>query len=279
MTFPLAASLVLALLGGPNDEGPVEGPTRPPPATQTPSEVPAPTIEPPEPGIEFAVPPPESESETEGETDTEDAEPTEATYPLEETWPDPGTAPNDGNAMLVLGTATLSLAGTAVGLGLTLGLNDKVPLNYLLPATIIPATLGSAFGVGALYVGGKRARAYRQWEIGYRVVGEPQGGGLMYGGMISALGALALIPFGVRMLAFGDNRGGTTLVALGSAAALATPILLAVGRQRSKRYARTGGWHRRPLPPIPEPARAGLQITPLVAPTLGGFMLGASGRF
>ncbi len=313
MTLPRAASLVSVLLvgaslwlapieahagpgpdeaslGGPRalgggeaesqaSERPIEGPARPP-SEQPTHEVspPPPTLEPAEPGIEFAVPPPEPETET--ETESEDVDPDESTSPIADRWPDPGTAPNDGNAMLVLGGATLGIAGAALGIGLTVGQNRDVPLEYLLPATIIPTTITTAFGVGALYLGATRARAYRRWEIGYRVVGEPQGGGLRWGGRITLLGALGTIPIGVRMmLAFGDVQGGATLIALGSAAAVATPILLVVGKRRANKYARTGGWHRRPLPPVPQQSQTRLQVTPLVAPTLGGFMLGANGRF
>ncbi len=287
----VGASLSLAPLeahAGPGPSAgdrPIEGPARPPanpPEGEQPTGEPTPPgitpppptyepTEPTDPGIEFVIPPPESE--------TEDPEPTEQESPLAATWPDPGEAPNDGASMLVLGGTTIGLTALTLGVGLKLGLDYQTPLEQLLPATIIPSVITIAMAGGGLYLGIKRARDHHRWELAYRVVGEPQGGGLKVGASFTLLAALGLIPSGAWMLQQGDVPNGATFIALGSAAAVATPIMFAIGGRRSRNYARTGGWHRRPLPLIPGSNESRLHVTPLVAPTLGGFSLGASGRF
>lgn len=262
-----------------SDERPVEGPQRPSedPGWQAGKKSdgavtpPAPKLEPGESGIEFAVPPPE--------TETEEPEPTEEESPLAATWPDPGMAPNDGNSMIVLSSVTLGLTAATFGIGLKLGLDYQVPLQELLPATIIPTAITLAFVGGGLFLGISRAQAYRRWEIGYRVVGHPQGGGLKVAGSFAFLGALGGIPAGIVFLQNGDVSVGAPLLAIGSASAIAVPIFFVIGSRRARDYARTGGWHRRPIPPIPGSNESRLQITPLVAPTLGGFTVGAAGRF
>lgn len=290
-TVLVGASLLLAPIHAhagppPAADGRIEGPSRPPqpgdeptdeqahpeqpPAEQPPTD-PAPPPPKLEPGIEFVIPPPESE--------TEDPEPAEDDTPLTMTWPDPGTAPNDGAAMLVLGGTTIGLTAVTLGFGLKFGLDTQVPLEQLLPATIVPSALVVAFASGGLYLGIKRRRAHHRWELANRVVGEPQGGGLEVAASFTLLGALFLTPTGIWMLQQGDVAGGTTGIVIGSVAAVATPIMFVIGSRRAQKYARTGGWYRRPIPPIPGSNQTRLQITPLVAPTLGGVTLGASGRF
>lgn len=273
----------------------VEGPARPPadPPDTPPGEQPndAPTVDPnaptselipppptfhpgvsPEsPGIEFLVPPPESE-------DGQQAPEHES--PLAATFPDPGVAPNDGNSMLVLSGTTIAMTLVVFTSGLTIGLSDQTPLEQLLPGLIIPTAGFLAFAGGGLYLGIKRARAHHRWELAYRVVGEPQGGGLNIGGTFTLLGAAAFITGGAFELARSDDvELAASLIALGCAAAVATPIMYTIGARRKQHYARTGGWHRRPIPPIPGRSEVGLRITPLVAPTVGGVTLGAAGRF
>jgi hypothetical protein len=266
-------------------DAPVEGPARPPadpPAEQAQPPVdpdaptgklipPAPIFDPNDsPGIEFVVPPPESEDEQQED---------ERESPLTATFPDPGHAPSDGVGMLVLSSTTIALTGIGFGVGLTVGLQNQTPLEWLLPSTLIPTIGLLAFSGGGLYLGIKRARAYRRWEIGHRVIGEPQGGGLKIGASFMLLGALGLIPSGAFAIGNGDDQTGAIMLAVGGAAALATPIMFTVAARRSQDYARTGGWHRRPIPPIPGQSGVRLQVTPLVVPTIDGFMIGGAGRF
>ena len=263
--------------GEPAGDPAVEPPTNTEPPTSTepptgPITPPPPNIEPSESGIEFAIPPPESE--------IEEPEPEERESPLAATWPDPGVAPNDGASMLVLSSTAIAFTGLAFGVGLQVGLDKQVPLAELLPSTLIPTVITLAFAGGGLYLGIKRAHDHHRWELAYRVVGEPQGAGLKVGGSFALLVALGCIPAGVFLYnQYGDVPNGATLIAVGSAAAVATPIMFVIGAQRSKRYARTGGWYRRPLPPIPGKNESRLQITPLVAPTFSGLTIGARGRF
>lgn len=278
---------------GPNERAaPIEGPARPPsdspgeqPAEQPTGEQPtidtdAPTGErlPPPPtydpgessGIEFVIPPPESE---------DDQQIPEHESPLAATFPDPGVAPNDGNSMLVLSGTTLGLTVLGFSSLLTIGLQRQTPIEWLLPSTIVPAVGLLAVSGGGLYLGIKRARAHHRWEVAYRVVGEPQGGGLAVGGTFMLLGALLFIPSGAFALDGGSVEPGATMIALGSLALVSTPIMFTLGARRKQDYARTGGWHRRPIPPIPGESETRLRITPLVAPTVGGVTLGAAGRF
>jgi hypothetical protein len=222
------------------------------------------------PGIEFVVPPPESDAQPVAEDES----------PLAATWPDPGMAPNDGNSILVLSGTTIGLTLVAFSAGVGIGLDREVPLEALLPGAILPAAGILAFSAGGLYLGIKRAAAHHRWELAYRVVGEPQGGGLNIGATFMLLGALFSIPAGAFAIDRGDEGPfPTTLLVVGSAAAIATPIMytLAAGRKRS--YERTGGWHRRPMPPIPGEEESWLHISPLVAPTFGGVTVGARGQF
>jgi hypothetical protein len=304
MTHPRASSLVsVVLVGaslslapievhagpGPNEaDRPVEGPARPPaPSPEAPPEAPpgeqpvepeTPGVIPPPPsfdpggapGIEFVVPPPESDAQAVVQDES----------PLAATWPDPGMAPNDGNSILVLSGTTIGLTLVAFSAGVGIGLDREVPLEALLPGAILPTAGILAFSAGGLYLGIKRAAAHHRWELAYRVVGEPQGGGLNIGATFMLLGALFSIPAG----AFGLDRGddvtlSTSLIVVGSAAAITTPIMYTLAARRKRSYERTGGWHRRPMPPIPGEEESWLRISPLVAPTFGGVTVGARGQF
>jgi hypothetical protein len=241
-----------------------------------PSAAPEPS-EPPPPGIEFAVPPPEDEEP--GDPDAPAAmAPAPGSYQL----PDPGMAPSDGVSMLVLSGTTLGLTVVGVTAGLIIGLERGVDLEWLLPATIVPAVGLLAFAGGGMYLGITRARAHRRWEIGYRVIGLPQGGGAMIGGSFMLLTALGLIPSGAVML---DQQPewGAALIAVGSAAAIASPVMFVVGARNQRRYQQTGGWKRKPLPPMPPtpagPATSRLELRPLILPAPGGVSVGAGGRF
>jgi hypothetical protein len=288
---PIASHAGPGPTGPSKTDAPIEGPARPPadppsePPDAPPSEQqppvdpdaptgelipPAPTFDPEDaPGIEFVVPPPESEDETQVP---------EHESPLAATFPDPGHAPSDGIGMLVLSSTTIALTGLGFGAGLTIGLQNQTPLEWLLPSTLIPTVGLLAFSGGGLYLGIKRARSYRRWEIGYRVIGEPQGAGLKVGGSFMLLAALGLIPSAAFALDV-DPQAGAIMLALGGAAAVATPIMFTVGARRAQNHARTGGWHRRPIPPIPGQSGARLRVMPLVAPTVRGFMIGGAGRF
>jgi hypothetical protein len=305
MMHPRASSLVsVVLVGaslslapievhaspGPDEVArPVEGPARPssnPGWEEAPTEEPAdaepepppgivpppPSFEPDAPGIEFVVPPP-------GETQ---AVPQPEESPLAAVWPDPGVAPNDGNSILVLSGTATALTIVAFSAGIAIGLDREVPLEALLPGAILPAAGVLAFSAGGLYLGIKRATAYHRWELAYRVVGEPQGGGLNIGATFMLVGALFLIPAGAFRIDAGDGDAlAVTMIAAGSAAAISTPIMYTIAARRKRDYERTGGWHRRPLPPIPgeEESASRLHIGPLVAPTFGGVTVGARGRF
>jgi len=296
-TVCASASLLLgpsASWAGPGPESPVEGPARP--ATErpldsapdsapdsgtdsTPDSAPesplAPTIEPPppsldpstQPGIEFKIPSPNQAAEAKPEREP----------PLAMSFPDPGVAPNDGAAMLVLGGTTLGLTLAGFGVGLSYGLRNHVPLEWLLPSTLIPTVGLLAFAGGGLGLGIQRARAHHRWELANRVIGTPQGGGLNVGASFLLLAALGLIPSGAFALQRGDTALGATSIALGSISAVVTPIMFSLGAKRQRDYARTRGWYRRPIPQLRGEAR--LQLAPQIGPLPGGAALGVAGRF
>lgn len=228
------------------------------------------------PGIEFAVPPPEAEA----------PEPAPAEPSLADQFPDPGVAPSDGVNMLVLGGTTIAVTIAAFSAGLTIGLQQNTDLKWLLPSTIVPAVGVLAFAGGGLYLGITRARAHRRWEIGYRVIGQPQGGGLLVGGSFALLGALGLIPAGVVMFKNGNIELGAAMLAVGSASAIATPVMFVVGARNQRRYQQTGGWKRKPIPPLPPGAATSrLELRPMIVPLYSGVnagigaLVGAGGRF
>lgn len=286
LSLSLSAGPSLARVG-PEPDAPIEGP-QPKPVEEPPgspdepeatsTELPAPTLSPelipdeegqPEPGIEFVVPPPE----------VEELEPSVEESPLTATFPDPGMAPSDGVNMLVLSGTTMALTIVGFSAGLVVGLNRNIELEWLLPSTIVPAVGLLAFSGGGLYLGIKRARAYRRWEIGNRVIGLPQGGGLLIGGSFTLLGALGLIPSGVVMLD-AQPQWGAALIAVGAASAVASPVMFVLGARNQRRYQRTGGWKRKPLPPLPPGAATSrLELRPLFMPLPGGASVGAAGRF
>ena len=251
--------------------GVVPAPTLDP--TLDPTLVPAPELPPPgesSEGIEFAVPPPEPDPTPE-ELEGEIAVPR---------FPDPGTAPNDGVSILVLSGTTIGLTAAGFSAGLAIGLRNQTPLSWLLPSTLVPTVGLLAFAGGGLYLGVKRRQAYRRWEIGYRVIGTPQGGGLRIGASFALLGALGFIPSGVFALNQGNDALGASLLAVGGTAAVLTPIMFTIAAKRKRDYQRTGGWRREPLPPRPSaPAAARIELMPMVTPLVGGFSLGAVGRF
>lgn len=268
---------------GPEAEPPIEGPRpkpadeKPEPSTEPkPGEPPPPNLAPvliPDedgPGIEFAPPPP---------PETEEPEPI-VEEPLAAQFPDPGVAPSDGRNMLVLGGTTIALTIAAFTAGLTIGLQERIDLAWLLPSTIVPAVGVLAFAGGGLYLGITRARAYRRWEIGYRVIGQPQGGGLLVGGSFTLLGALGLIPAGAVMLKE-NTQWGATMIAVGAASAIACPVMFIVGARNQRRYQQTGGWKRKPIPPLPPGAvTSRLELRPMIVPIYGGgATIGAGGRF
>jgi hypothetical protein len=280
----------LSFAGSGETESPVEGPTKPAPsddAEPTPGDdttappaielLPPPSVDPKlmpkpppedEPGIEFVVPPPEAE------------EPKDVAPGYIAEFPDPGSAPNDGISILTLSGTTIALTGVGFSAGLIVGLQRGVALEWLLPSTIVPTVGLLAFSGGGLYLGIKRARAYRRWEAGYRVIGTPQGGGLKIGGSFALLGALGFIPSGAFALRNDQSELGATMLAIGCVAAVATPIMFTVGAGYQRDYQRTGGWRRRPVPPLPPGAEgARLQFIPMVLPLPGGVGLGAVGQF
>jgi hypothetical protein len=277
----LSVFVCLSLLSGPvaAAEPPVEGP-RPQPRekpTEPPTEpeVPPPNLapvlvpDPSGPGIEFAIPPPE-EAEELGPVREE---------PVYAQFPDPGVAPSDGVNMLVLSGTTIALTVVGFSAGLIIGLQRETPLEWLLPSTIVPTVGLLAFSGGGLYLGITRARAYRRWEIGNRVIGLPQGGGLLIGGSFALLGALGLIPAGAVMVGT-EPEWGAALIAVGAASAIATPIMFALGVRNQRRYQQTGGWKRRPIPPLPAGASTSrLELRPMILPLPTGLSVGAAGRF
>src|SRR5690606_16115944 len=149
-----------------------------------------------------------------------------------------GVAPSNGADMLVLSSTTIALTLVGFSAGLTIGLQRNIELEWLLPSTIVPAVGLLAFAGGGMYLGITRALAHRRWEIGYRVIGLPQGGGLLVGGSFALLGALGLIPSGAVM--FNQNpEWGAALIAAGSASAVASPVMFVLGARNQRRYQRT----------------------------------------
>ena len=275
MSAVLSSLVCLSLTLGPraaNAEAgpePIEGPRPAEPDAEPPAPSLAPTlIRDDSPGIEFAVPPPE-----------EEVEPTPRERPFAPTFPDPGMAPNDGVGMLTLSGTVLALTAAGVSAGLLIGLDRGTELKTLLPATIVPGVALLAFGGGGLYLGITRARAYRRWEIGNRVIGRPQGAGLRIGASFTVLGALGLIPAGALRLSV-DPILGASLIGVGVASAIASPIMFVVSARRQRDYQRTGGWKRKPIPPLPPSAIGRLELRPMVVPLLeGGVIVGAGGLF
>ena len=281
----LSVFVCLSLLPGPllaaPPEPPIEGPRPQPseaptePTEPTEREPPPPNLAPvlipdqPTPGIEFAVPPPEEEG----------PEPAREQPSLAAQFPDPGVAPDDGVSMLVLSGTTIALTLIGFSAGLAIGLERNIALEWLLPSTIVPTVGLLAFAGGGLYLGITRAQKHRRWEIGYRVIGLPQGGGLLIGGSFALLGALGLIPAGAFMINT-NPEWGATLIAVGAASAIATPVMFTIGARNQRRYQRTGGWKRKPIPPLPPGAStSSLELRPMILPLRGGASIGAGGRF
>jgi hypothetical protein len=194
-------------------------------------------------------------------------------------FPDPGIAPVNGNQILVLSGTTLGLTAVGTATGIVVGLQRQIELEWLLPSTLVPAVALLAFSGGGLYLGIKRKIAYRRWEIGNRVVGLPQGGGLIVGGTFCLLAALSFVPGGISTLTQGESAAGATMLAVGGTALVAAPIMYVTGTRHRRRWQHSGGWVRRAIPPRPPAPTSHLEMLPILTPIPRGVSLGVAGRF
>ncbi|EDM80023.1 hypothetical protein PPSIR1_20389 [Plesiocystis pacifica SIR-1] len=270
------------------------GPATPPPATSdaeatepqpsAPATSDADAAEPGEPaelptgGIDFAVPPPEGETEDEGSDPASVEGPAPAAPPEDDLDYSPlygssiGTAPPDGAGGIVAGAMLLPVA-----VGATWLLTGGDPISGIgddrVPILVAGTGLGIV-GVGALGLGLYRMSKNRRWMRIRGVEPLPQGAGLLTaGGMSINFGAVAVLS-GSLFLARDQVQGpipASMIVAGGLSLAVAAPLTLIYGKRRSRNYAATGGWRRRPLPPVPT------QPTGFFLP--GGFGVGVQGRF
>lgn len=250
-------------------ELPIEGPARPaldPDASENEDEDPGP------PGIEFApaptldpsvlpieVPPP-PEGVEEGPAALTPGGPT--------LWPDPGTAPPNGAGAFVTAAVMLS-TGVLVPLGL---LQDQT-LSGADRSGIIGAGVGmeviAALGLGLAV--SRRMKLVR-WAGAYRVQPTPQGSGLLTAGGIALAGGLTLVPLGSWIMARGGSGPHAIAMLIGGSASLGfAPLGILLGKRRRDAYLSSGGWTRRPLPPV--------TLTPRVLVLPGGFGVSFAGRF
>jgi hypothetical protein len=226
-----------------------------------PDEVPAPKVEEPLPGIEFATEPPESEEE-EGEEEGEAEGPAAQPAALEEPdWPTPGTAPPDGWGFVTAGAILMPTTALATWMLILGRPQDMVP--FLITGSVL-----ELMGIGAIAMGSYRQAKLRRWAVGYRVVARPQGSGLLAAGGIA-------VNFGAVLIASGALTGGpigNTMIGVGvGGLAVIAPLTIYFGRARRLDYQATGGWYRPALPTV--------QLMPrlIVSDTTIG--LGVAGRF
>jgi hypothetical protein len=234
----------------------------PPPQITEPAEppgiefAPAPTLEPS--ALPIEVPPP-PEGVAEGPV---------APHEDPALWPDPGTAPPSGAAAFVT-------AGVLIPVGVL------VPLGLLQDPTLTPADRGGIIGaavgmevIAALGLGLAISRRMKlvRWAGAYRVQPTPQGSGLLAFGGITLTAGATLVPLGIWIMARGGSTPHATAMLIGGSASLGlAPLGLVLGRRYAKTYHSTGGWFRRPLPPI--------TVTPRVLVLPGGLGVSFAGRF
>jgi hypothetical protein len=183
-------------------------------------------------------------------------------------WPDPGTAPASG-------------AGMFVAAGVTIPVGVLVPLGLLQDPSLTDADrigiIGVAAGMGligslglALAVSRRMKRV--RWAGAYRVQPTPQGGGLLTFGGIALTAGATLAPLGVWIMARGGSTPHATAMLIGGTASLGlAPLGIVLGKRRRDAYLSSGGWIRRPLPPV--------TLTPRVLVLPGGFGVSFAGRF
>lgn len=277
---------------------PSEGPTAPSEGPTAPSEGPAVPTQPAPgsqgdwTGIELAPPPSLPDSTAPGQAQPGQAQPGQAGPPPlanpAQTFPDPGMAPNDGRGVLVPAATLLGLTAAGVPLVLILGLRNGSNPRALWASTIVTGTGLLAFSAGGLYMGIRRARLLRRWAIGNRVIPRPQGNGLLVGGTLALTGGLTLI-IGGATLAVRNPTGQNpalagAMIGVGAGLTASSPVMFVVGARYRRRYQRTGGWRRKPVPPLPPGAGVALG-PPSAVPMFGaqgelvGVGVGLSGRF
>jgi hypothetical protein len=241
----------------------------PPPEISDPAELdppgiefaPAPTLEPGETSIPAGIEvPPPPEGVEEGPVAPMPEDPS--------LWPDPGTAPPNGaGAFVTVGVMV------PVGVLIPLGLLQDPTLSGDARAALITTGVGieliAALGLGIAI--SRRMKLVR-WAGAYRVQPTPQGGGLLtFGGIALAAGA-TLVPLGAWIMARGGSPPHATAMLIGGSASLGlAPLGFALGKRRRDAYLSSGGWIRRPLPPI--------TLAPRVLVLAGGFGVAFAGRF
>jgi hypothetical protein len=222
---------------------------------------PAPKLEPGEPpnplGIEVPPPP---EGVAEGPVAPPHEDPS--------LWPDPGTAPPNGSGAFV--TAGVMFP---VGVLVPLGLLQDPTLSGDARAAIITTGVGieviAALGLG---IAVSRRMKLVRWAGAYRVQPTPQGGGLLTFGGIALAAGFTLAPLGLWIMARGGSSPHATAMLIGGCASIGlAPLGFALGKRRRDVYLSSGGWYRRPLPPV--------ILTPSVLMLPGGFGVSFAGRF
>jgi hypothetical protein len=203
---------------------------------------PPPTLEPdllPSPGAPIEIPPP-PEGVQEGPlalTSTDG----------EALWPDPGTAPPDGAGAFVT-AAVLIPVGVLVPLGL---LQDRTLPPQGRSGIIVAGVGMEIIALAGLGLGLSRRLKLVRWAGAYRVQPTPQGGGLLAFGGIALTAGLTLAPLGFWVMARGGSLPHANAMVIGGAAALGlAPLGLVFGKRRRDAYIDSGGWIRRPMPPV-----------------------------
>lgn len=251
--------VIASLLLGPPPLGEQAEPADPaePPGIEF-APVPAPTLEPD--AFEPELPPP-----PEGVEEGPAAPPPPEDPTL---WPDPGTAPADGAGAFVTAGVMIS-AGVLVPLGL---LQDRT-LTSADRSGIIGAAVGmeviAALGLG---IAVSRRMKLVRWAGAYRVLPTPQGGGLLTFGGIAVAAGTTLVPLGIWIMARGGSSPQATAMLIGGSASLGlAPLGIVLGKRRRDAYLSSGGWIRRPLPPV--------TLAPRLLVLPGGLGVTLAGRF
>jgi hypothetical protein len=183
-------------------------------------------------------------------------------------WPDPGTAPSNGAGGFVMAGVLIS-----VGVLVPLGLLQDPTLTRADRSAIISVGVGMGL-IAALGLGLAASRRVKlvRWAGAYRVQPTPQGSGLLtFGGLALTAGA-TLVPLGVWIMARGGSSPHATAMLIGGSASLGlAPLGFVLGKRRRDAYLSSGGWIRRPLPPI--------TLAPRLLVLPGGAGVSLAGRF
>lgn len=161
-----------------------------------------------------------------------------------------------------------------VGVLVPLGLLQDPRLSGDARVSIVVAGVGmEVIGLAGLGLGLHRRMKLVRWAGAYRVQPTPQGGGLLEIGGIALTAGVTLDLLGLWIMARGGSMPQATAMLIGGSAALGlvAPLGLVFGKRRRDAYHTSGGWIRRPMPPLTVAPRL------LVLPHGAGLSL--AGRF